>query len=157
MFRSHLCSFIPYPNTNLDGSLPLIFYFSPVIALAIPGIPLYLSYKAGENYFRVTLFGFAYYFFNVVFILQFVSAGATIMSERYSYAPYLGIAFMVVYYLFVVMDKWPAFKMPVILLALGASGALAYLCYDRTKVWHNTKTFVARCYCKISTPYSNFL
>jgi len=157
----HLCSFIPYPNTNADGSLPAIFYFSPLIAVLIPAIPLFLSYKAGENYFRVTLFGFAFYFFNVVFILQFISAGATIMSERYSYAPYIGIVFMVVYYLFVVIDKIPTLKFPVIALVVGISGALAYLCYDRTKVWHNTKTLwqdvIAKYPYRIQTSYKNLV
>ncbi|HTA82131.1 MAG TPA: hypothetical protein VK783_04325 [Bacteroidia bacterium] len=155
----HLCSFIPYPNTDTDGSLPFIYYIAPILALLIPGIPLYLSYRAGENYFRVTLFGFAFYFFNVMFILQFVSAGATIMSERYSYAPYIGIVFMVVYFLYVLVDKFPAFKYPVIGIVLLASSILGYLCYDRTLVWHNTKTLwqdVIRKYpYRIQTSYKN--
>jgi tetratricopeptide (TPR) repeat protein len=155
----HLCSFIPYPNTDTDGSLPFIYYIAPILALLIPGIPLYLSYRAGENYFRVTLFGFAFYFFNVMFILQFVSAGATIMSERYSYAPYIGIVFMVVYFLYVLVDKFPAFKYPVIGVVLLASSILGYLCYDRTLVWHNTKTLwqdVIRKYpYRIQTSYKN--
>ncbi len=155
----HLCSFIPYPNTDTDGSLPFIYYIAPILALLIPAIPLYLSYRAGENYFRVTLFGFAFYFFNVMFILQFVSAGATIMSERYSYAPYIGIVFMVVYFLYVLVDKFPAFKYPVIGVVLLASSILGYLCYDRTLVWHNTKTLwqdVIRKYpYRIQTSYKN--
>ncbi|MGP8217798.1 MAG: tetratricopeptide repeat protein [Bacteroidia bacterium] len=155
----HLCSFIPYPNTDLQGYLPFYFYLAPLGAILLPAIPLYLSYRAGGNYFRVTLFGFAYYFFNVVFILQFVSAGATIMSERYSYAPYIGIVFMVVYYLYVLADKVPLMKYPVIGFALVASSLLGYLCYDRTKVWHNTKTLwqdvILKYPYRVQTSYKN--
>src|SRR6185312_8577231 len=130
----HQCSFIPYPNTEDGGGLPLIFTLAPFLSILMVGVPLWLSYKAGENYFRVTLFGMAFYFFNVVFILQFISAGATIMSERYSYAPYFGIVFMVVYFLYELVSKKPDLRTPVIASTVGASIVLGYLCYDRTKV-----------------------
>lgn len=155
----HLCSFIPYPNTDLQGNLPFYWDLAPLGALLLPAIPLYLSYRFGRNYFRVTLFAFVYYFFNVVFILQFVSGGATIMSERYSYAAYIGIVFMVVYFLYLLVEKIPALKYPVIAFAIIASSMLGYLCYDRTKVWHNTKTLwqdvIAKYPYRVQTSYKN--
>ena len=155
----HLCSYYPYPNTDAGGALPIIFYMAPVLAILLPAVPLYIAYKGGENYFRVVLFGFLFYFFNVLFILQLVSAGPTILSERYSYAAYLSVVFMAVYFIYVLIDKFPKWR-PVVLTGVTAvSIVFGYICYDRTKVWHNTKTLwedvIAKFPLRVETSYKN--
>ncbi len=136
----HLCSFYPYPEFNDAHELPFYYYFGLPAAIIITVGLLYLAYKNGENIFRVALFGFLYYLFNVMFILQFVSAGPAIMADRYSYASYIGFTFMLVYLIHLFWDKMPSLKVVVIILLVGFSGMLAYVCQDRTLVWHNTKT-----------------
>jgi len=136
----HLSSYYPYPELSDSNLLPLYFYAAPFAAIAVTLGLLYLAYKKGENYFRVALFGFGFYFFNVMFILQFVSAGPAIMADRYSYASYLGFTFMLVYFVYVLIDKFPAFKNAVIIVVAVFSCMLAYLCEARTYVWHNTET-----------------
>ncbi len=125
---------------DLKEHLPFIFYLTPMLAMLIPGTILYLAYRGGENYFRVALAGFGFYLFNVLLILQFVSVGATIMSERYSYVAYIGLIFMAVYFLYVLLQKVPASKNIIIGFAVVASSIFGYLTIDRTKVWYNTKT-----------------
>lgn len=138
---THLCSFYPYPE-YLEGTtnLPMYIYFMPLAAIAITGGLIFLAWKKGENYFRITVFGFFFYFFNVMFILQFVSAGPAIMADRYSYASYFGFMFMLVYFIYMLWDKVPSFKVPVAIMVIFFSGMWAYLCQARTLVWHNTKT-----------------
>jgi protein O-mannosyl-transferase len=136
----HLCSYYPYPELTESNGLPFLYYLGPFFAVGITLGLLYLAYKAGENYFRVALFGFGFYFFNVMFILQFISAGPAIMADRYSYAAYLGVSFILVYFIYVLIDKIPSFKTPVIVVLAAFSCMLAFLCQARTEVWHNTKT-----------------
>ena len=112
----------------------------PVIALCIILMPLYIAYKAGENYFRVVIFGIAFYIFNIIIVLQFVSFGTTIMAERYTYMPYFGVFFIVIYLMQSLLVKMPSFRYVVVgLLGVWICG-LAFLCYNRTKVWQTTET-----------------
>jgi tetratricopeptide (TPR) repeat protein len=136
----HLCSYYPYPNTDANGYLPIMYYLSPLVDIAIIGAPLYFSYKAGAKYFRVTLFGLSFFFANVIFILQIISAGPAIMADRYSDMAYFGIFFTLTYYLFVLVDKKPNTLVPVSAFVGAVALLFAYLCHDRTLVWHSTKT-----------------
>jgi tetratricopeptide (TPR) repeat protein len=136
----NLCSFYPYPQLTDSGYLPFYFYFAPFTAIAVTLGLLFLAYKMGENFFRVALFGFGFYFFNVMFILQFISSGPSITADRYTYVSYVGFTFMMVYFIYVLIDKIPSIKIPVIAVVAAFSCMLAYLCEERTFVWHNTKT-----------------
>ena len=136
-----LCGYYPYPPITTQGYLPLFFYIVPFLAAALVLIPLYISKKGGENYFRVVVFGFGFYFANVVFILQFLSSGVAIMAERYSYVAYFGIFFMVVYFMGLLIQKIPSYKVPVIAATAVYLLVLAYICDGRTKVWHDSETF----------------
>ena len=136
----HLSSFYPYPPTNPNGALPIIFYIAPILAILLPAIPLVIAYKAGENYFRVVLFGFLFYFFNVIFILQIVAAGPALMAERYSYVAYFSVVFMAVYFLYILIEKFPTWRIAVISIVACISVVFGYICYDRTKVWHDSRT-----------------
>jgi tetratricopeptide (TPR) repeat protein len=154
----HLSSYYPYPELTESNNLPFYFYLAPLGAIVLTVGLIYLAYKKGENYFRVALFGFGFYFFNVMFILQFVSAGPAIMADRYSYASYIGFVFMLVYFIYTLIDKIPAIKTPVIVVVAGFSCMLAYLCQARTEVWHNTKTLwedvIAKYPAEIDTTYT---
>ena len=155
----HLCSYYPYPNTDLDGSLPIYFYMAPVLAVAAIALPIYLAYRFWKEYVRVVIFGIGFFFFNVVFVLQFVSSGPAIMADRYSYVAYFGIFFLVLYIAGFLINKIPAVKIPVQVLMLGFTIALAYGCYDRTKIWHNTKTLwedvIKKYPFRVQTAYKN--
>jgi len=153
-----LCSFYPFPALMGSSYLPLYFYFAPFLDIILTLGILFLAYKKGENYFRVALFGFGFYFFNVMFILQFVSAGPSIMAERYTYVSYFGVVFMLVYFIHILIDKIPSLKTPVIIMVAAFSCMLAYLCQARTEVWHDTRTLwedvVAKYPAKVDTVYS---
>ena len=135
-------SFYPYPQyTGPGNTAPFIFYVSPFIALLLVALPLYLSYRSGENNFRVTLFGLCFYFFNMIVVSQIISSGPNIMAERYSYVCYFGIFFPLTYYVYMALGK----SRPKV-ISYGLSGASLYmllfsiLCYQRTFVWHNSET-----------------
>jgi len=137
---ANLCSFYPYPQLTSAGNLPTVFYFMPLLAPCIIGVPVYFAHRAGEFFFRLVVFGLAFFIFNIVFVLQFVGSGPTMMSERYTYVSYFGIFFIVIYLAQMLWAKTPSFK-PVI---MGLCGLwiciLGFICYKRTAVWQNTET-----------------
>jgi protein O-mannosyl-transferase len=164
------CSYYPYPDpTGPSGGLPILFYLSPLIALLVIIIPLYLAYRSGKNNFRVVLFGFGFYFFNMIIVSQIIGSGPNIMAERYSYVCYFGIFFPVTYFLYKILQPEIQPQTSRIESGTGPKGALssatqspfrglglkgkivtaiasiymlffAFLCYERTFVWHNSET-----------------
>jgi tetratricopeptide (TPR) repeat protein len=136
----NLSSYYPYPPITSQGYLPVFFYVCPLVVAILVSIPLYLSYKAGNNYFRVVVFGLGFFFANVVFILQFLSSGVAVVAERYSYVAYFGLFFMLAYFIFVLINKFKAYRVPVIAITAVFVSTLAYICDGRTRIWHDSET-----------------
>ncbi len=136
----HLCSYYPYPNLDANGLEPFYFYIAPITSLLILVVPLWLTYRKNDNYFRVALFGLTFFLFHVIFVLQFVSVGPALMPERYTSIAYFGIFFMVTYAISQLWERYPTWHFPLMVAPGIFIVILAYLCHERTKVWHNTKT-----------------
>jgi protein O-mannosyl-transferase len=84
-----LSCFYPYPfKTN--NLLPFYFYICPLIA----GLVFLAVYRT-LRYTRVAAFGFLFFLVTIVLVLQLLAVGSTIMSDRYSYVPYIGIFFII--------------------------------------------------------------
>ncbi len=137
---SFLSTFYPYPYRYIDGTLPFIYYAAPFIAIAIIAVPLWLTYKYNRTYFKIVLFAEAYFVANIIFVLQFISCGAAIMADRYSYVSSIGVLFAIAYFLNEFIKRYPALKTVTIAVMLILSSCLAYGCYQRTKVWHDAET-----------------
>ncbi len=140
---SYLSTFYPYPYRYTTGYLHQVFYFAPMFAIASIALPLWYTWTKKREYFPVVAFGIGYFVANVMFILQFVSVGAAIMSDRYSYVAYFGLLFLLFYMLNELRKKFPAAKVALLAVLLLASGGLAYGCYQRTFVWHDSETLLS--------------
>ena len=138
-----LSTFYPYPYRYVGGTLPSIYYAAPLIASALIAIPLFITYKKSKEYFLITLFGLGFFIANIIFVLQFISVGAAIMADRYSYVAYIGLLFIVVYFINELILRIPSYKSMITTTVVAASCALAYLCYERTFVWHNAETLLS--------------
>ena len=92
---SKICAFYPYPVSNKLEGLSAILY--PLSAVAILGLALWSSYKT-----KIFAFGIGFYFITIALVLQFLSVGLALMADRYSYVPYIGLAFILTY----VADLW---------------------------------------------------
>ncbi len=139
---TYLSTFYPYPFRYISGNLHVIFYASPFIAFAIMAVPIWLAKNYFKNtlYFKVAGFGISYYLFNIMFVLQFISVGAAIMADRYSYVAYFGLVFLVVYFLNEIMKRYPVYKIPMLIVLLVLSAGLAYGTYERTYAWHDSES-----------------
>jgi len=130
---AQLSCFHPYPKGE---ALPAIFYAAPILALAIAGGAVYSMRKT-----RLFAFALAFYLVNVALVLQFVTVGSTIISERYTYVPYIGLFFLLGMgydWLANQPDKQGAAKG--VLIGLAAFTLVcAALSFQRTKVWANSE------------------
>ena len=101
---------------------------------------MYRSYEKT----RIVVFGFLFYFFNVVLVLQFLSVGPTIMSERYSYVSYVGLFFLVGH-LYVFLKEHARKNIRTLGIVMSVALPIAFVSYglithDRCKVWKNPVT-----------------
>jgi tetratricopeptide (TPR) repeat protein len=137
-----LSTFYPYPYKYISGWLPAIYYLAPFISIAVLVVPLYFTYKKNREYFKIALFGLGFFVSNVIFVLQLISCGAAIMADRYSYVAYIGLFFMLGYFIYELIRRFPSVKIAVLTVFIVWSGALSYLCYQRTYVWHDARTLL---------------
>ena len=135
-----LSAFYPYPFTDAQGNIPAIYYASPFIVLIMAAVIFFLLRK-NQTIGKILVFGFAFYFITIALVLQFISVGSVIMADRYAYASYTGIFFIVgCFYDYV--KKF--FSSSVSTIFAGAliiiAGYFSYLTHERTKVWTNAET-----------------
>jgi tetratricopeptide (TPR) repeat protein len=134
-----LSAFYPYPNLDRLDELPLYFTLAPfVLIISFIGI-LFFSWKKNLEAFKISLFGIGFFSLMVALVLQFISVGAAITADRYSYIPYIGISMM----LLMLIEKWSAFqkfKNWMIGGMLLFSIVLMFSSFERTKVWTSSGT-----------------
>ena len=132
----NLSAFYPYPATE---SMPFFFKIAPLLAIAILALAAFSLKKT-----KIIAFGVAFYAMTVVLTLQFVSVGGAVMADRYTYVPYIGLSFIIAYYLNKLFDtkQRKTENLKNIALAGLALAVLvfSYLTFERCKIWENSET-----------------
>jgi tetratricopeptide (TPR) repeat protein len=131
-----LTNFYPYPM-KINDALPMAFYVYPAIVLAALGA---LWFFARKN--RLLLFGLAFFVVNLLLLLQFIPVGGAIMSDRYTYLPYMGLFLIVGWYVsgyFTGTEKKPMAN-AVLGITLAYCAVFCYVSNLRTKDWYDSVT-----------------
>ncbi|MFK7903896.1 MAG: tetratricopeptide repeat protein [Chitinophagales bacterium] len=131
----NLAAFYPYPISRAQDTLPFIFNIMPLVALLIAAIVAWTM-----KYTRLIVFAFAFYFFNIALVLQFVSVGKAIIADRYTYMAYTGLFFAIAYYFHQFYHQNRAYQKPLqagLGLVMFIFGVLSF---QQTKVWENGET-----------------
>jgi protein O-mannosyl-transferase len=89
----HLSAVYPLPATEA-ARFGNEYYLAPVILAVLLPLVLYLGRKS-----RPVLFGIAFFFINIILVLQLVTVGAALMADRYTYIPYIGLVFALAWWL----------------------------------------------------------
>jgi len=135
----NLSAFHPFPF-RIDGQFPWMFQIAPALILFI----LFFIWKYRYN--RLIVFGILFFTANIVLVLQFMTVGMTVVSERYTYLPYLGLFFIVAMLVSDYLD-WKKTTASVRFLSLGSAVCIFLLfssiSYNRTQVWKSNKTLWA--------------
>lgn len=128
-----LSAFHPYPQ---PGALGWDIRLAPLALLGLIALAWYFR----KN--KALVFGLSFYAVNILLVVQFVAIGNTLLSERYTYMPYAGVAFAVA------MLLWQKINIPVAntvrwgLVALVAL-VFGYMTRQRVHVWENSETLWA--------------
>lgn len=87
----NLSPFYPYPEAFINRTtLPSVYPFSLVVFILL-GALTWFSLKRT----KIVAFGLGFYFFTVALVAQFFAVGLVVMADRYTYLPYVGLAFSV--------------------------------------------------------------
>jgi len=117
----------PYPR----GQLPGAFLLAPV---AVLGIALAILVSLRRT--RLVAFGMLFFFLNLALVLQVVSVGQAVTSDRYSYLAYVGPLFVLGMLYATAMERGSAGLTICIFLC---AAACMFLTLERCTVWKNSE------------------
>ena len=127
----------PYPDTS--EAMPVIYMAAPLFLAGLVGLVVYSAKRT-----RVVVFGFLFYLVSIALVLQFISVGRAIIAERYTYLAYIGPFLILSYGIqYVIQQRSGTFAglKKGMLAILGVYVVtMAYLTFERTKVWKNSET-----------------
>jgi protein O-mannosyl-transferase len=122
----------PYPS-----SLDYKFYILAPIAVAAVFYGVFKLYKSGN---KAVVFGFFFFLFNVIFVLQIVGAGQGFLADRFTYIAYLGCFFVAAYFLDKIITGDGTYKT----IAYTGFGIFTLLymimTFNQNKIWENGAT-----------------
>jgi tetratricopeptide (TPR) repeat protein len=123
-----LSAFQPFPPAGNDPGWQITI--SPVIVIGL----IVFTWFQRKN--KLIVFSILFYIINLLLVLQLVSIGNAIVAERYTYVPYIGLAFLVGTWLNNYANKF--FK-PLLWIAPSvAILAFGIISFQRTKIWNNS-------------------
>lgn len=129
-----LSAVYPYPSL-IEGSLPLLYYFSALIILPVLYFIYLIFIKKVKG--RESVFGFAFFALNISIVLHILPIeGRLVVADRYTYLAYAGL-FMIAGWLLTtrisnVKVQW--------LIIIVTTGLLSARNITRQPVWENTGT-----------------
>ncbi len=131
-----MSSFYSYPIKGENGFYPIAFSIAPFILLIL-GFLVFKSLKYGKD----VLFGFGFFLITIALVLQILPVGDAIISERFTYIPYIGIFFILARWINNIIEnkyeKSKSLKIPAVIALVIFSIVCSYLTIERSMVWHD--------------------
>jgi tetratricopeptide (TPR) repeat protein len=126
-----LSAIYPYP-TQEGAPLGAQYYVAfAALAVLLP-LTVFLSRRS-----RPVLFGIAFFFINIVLVLQFFTVGQAVMADRYTYLPYIGLFFAMAWWL----DERPSPRRTALAVVFGLLAVVSLVqTWRRCDVWQNSGT-----------------
>jgi len=134
VYPENLVNYYPYPeDVSIIGSI-----VSMAIIASIAGIVFY--YKKH----RMLVFGFVFFCINLVLVLPIIRLGNSIIADRYTYLPYLGMFIIMGWVADLMINKFSDHKKQYKYLTFILLGSFAFYIMksttDQVKVWKNSET-----------------
>ncbi|HRC32268.1 MAG TPA: tetratricopeptide repeat protein [Bacteroidia bacterium] len=130
----NLSAFYPYPTLE-TGKLPWDFYASPIVVILLGAAVIY-----SMRYTKIFFFAAGFFVACIALVLQYLPVGPTMFSERYTLVPAIAFSFLLAYGVNVIIQKWPAMKMPALIVSAVYCAVLAVGTYNRCNVWQTSLT-----------------
>ena len=125
----------PYPSNPVFEPLPGYFKLLP-FGVIILGIVTWFFGKKNKDIW----FGVLFFLITISIVLKLVPVGDTIVAERYTYIPYIGLFFVLGSFVHRLSQN-QKLKQPLQYLTVGVVLLLSVITWQRTKVWESTFTF----------------
>jgi len=154
----YLIKFVfPYEMSPLYPYVSKLTWYYWACLAAIPVIGFFL-FKAFQQKRHAIIFAFAFFTFNVMFLLQILGAGQGLKADRFTYIPYMGLFFLVAWGYDTWRKKNPGHTM-FLNVGLGAYLLIfAGMTYNQSKIWENGGTLwthVLKYYDRSTLPWGN--
>ncbi len=153
IFPYPLSVFYPYPMSPGE-KLPLIYYLSPVVLVAL-AVLVFLTRKKT----RTVIFGSLFFLFNIMFLLQILGAGQAYMADRFTYIPYIGLFFLLAWGAQKLVDRPFSGKAAIFALMVVIPAILFSMTHSRCQDWKSSETLwsdvIGKFPGKIPTAYAN--
>lgn len=127
----NLCTFYPYEADGVNK----LYSTGIVFALIIIGLTIFSARKS-----KLFLFGIGFFAVTVALVLQFISVGAAIMADRYTYIPYIGLFFVLAMLLDQLAERNQSLKQVVWVGAFAFAGFCLFQTRKQVETWQNTGT-----------------
>ena len=128
----NLSAYYPYPIKS-GGSIPLLYIIYFLIFPFLMAAVLY-TYRSTKK----VIFGIGFYAITVFLVLQLLPVGGTIMADRYSYIPLIGVFYIAGEGMYLWWEK--KFRFVVISLTSIFIIFFSIKTYERCGVWKNGMT-----------------
>lgn len=150
-------SIVPYKMVPMYPYPPFIgwqFYVSMIPALGVLG----LMYYAFKRSWKTIVFGLVFFTFNIMFLLQILSAGQGFIADRFTYIAYFGLFFIYAWILQTLLQNKTKYRAAFTSMAGIILVAYMMINYQQTKIWENGDTLwthVLKYYTKATLPWGN--
>jgi protein O-mannosyl-transferase len=127
-----LTNFYPYPM-KVNDALPAVYFIYPLI---VAGLLALFWMFARRN--RLIILGLAFFVLNLLLLLQFVPVGGAIMSDRYTYIPYVGLFLIIggmVARIYAAKNSYSTIVPAALIVACLSFG---YMTNERNKDWYDS-------------------
>ena len=89
IFPYNFSAFHSLPNLN-GNLLPTEYYIAPLVLIAI----IVLVFLSKKEFRQIIIFGLLFFIVNIALVIQIIPLGQAVVSERYTYIPYIGLSFI---------------------------------------------------------------
>jgi tetratricopeptide (TPR) repeat protein len=129
----NLSAIYPFPE-----SVSNVHYLALFFVLVL-GITTYFSFKKG----RLIPFALGFYLVNLILVLQLIPFGEAVIADRYTYVPYIGLAFLVAMSFDRIQSlrggPLASLKVPFTLALVAYVAVFSFASRERIKVWYNSE------------------
>ncbi len=129
---------LPYPMLPVyayPSKLPMAVYLSPILFFAV-WAGMFLLWRRDR---RAVVFGFVFFFFNVMFLLQVLAAGQGFLADRFTYVAYFGFFAIAAW----AYDRYAASSNAKTTVQWSLGGLFliyAIATWRQTSIWRNSET-----------------
>ena len=153
----YIKALIPYrlsPLYPYPASLNPMFYAS-ILTFILTAAGLWFAYV---KKWKAWFFGIAFFIANVFMLLQILGAGQGFIADRFTYIAYIGLFFIMAYYLNELITKKPKLKMVGLVGSSLVILGFAFMTFEQNKIWKDSAslwTHVLKYYENSTLPWGN--